>query len=145
MKFILGSANFGTAYGISNPSKKISKLEIQKILEFARKSKISQIDTAINYKNSEKLIGNFVKQKDFTIITKLPKIGKNITAPTIFGNTKKFNEFTPIISSASICSVTRIVPTSEAILEPTFPAKMSDIIVGENSKIVLDWVIYPTV
>ena len=79
MKFILGSANFGTAYGISNPSKKISKLEIQKILEFARKSKISQIDTAINYKNSEKLIGNFVKQKDFTIITKLPKIGKNIS------------------------------------------------------------------
>ena len=93
---------------------------------------------------SEKIKANQQPIKD-KAIEKITKIGKNITAPTIFGNTKKFNEFTPIISSASICSVTRIVPTSEAILEPTFHAKMSDIIVGENSKIVLDLVIYPTV
>jgi len=79
MKFILGSANFGTPYGISNPIKKISNHEIKKILRLAKKSKISQLDTAINYKNSEKLIGNFTNCNDFTIITKLPKIGKNIS------------------------------------------------------------------
>ena len=78
-KFILGSANFGTPYGISNSSKKISKTEIRKILDLAKQNKISQIDTAFNYKNSEKLIGNFIKKKDFTIITKLPKIGKKIS------------------------------------------------------------------
>ena len=42
-------------------------------------------------------------------------------------------EFIPIISRASICSETRIVPISEAMLEPTFPAKIKAIIVGENS------------
>lgn len=78
-KFILGSANFGTPYGTSNSSKKISKTEIREILDLAKQNKISQIDTAFNYKNSEKLIGNFIKKKDFTIITKLPKIGKKIS------------------------------------------------------------------
>jgi len=71
--------------------------------------------------------------------------GKKIIAAAIFGSTKKFKEFTPIISKASICSVIRMVPISEAIFEPTFPAKIREMIVGENSKIVLDWVMYPTV
>ena len=93
---------------------------------------------------SEKIKANQPPIRD-NAIEKITKIGKNITAPIILGKTKKFNEFTPIISRASICSVTRIVPTSEAILDPTFPAKISEIIVGENSRIVLDCVIYPTV
>ena len=38
-----------------------------------------------------------------------------------------------------------IVPISEATFDPTFPARINDIIVGENSKIVLDLVIYPIV
>ena len=50
-----------------------------------------------------------------------------------------------MISKASICSVTRMVPISDATLDPTFPARIKEIIVGENSKIVLDWVMYPTV
>jgi SprT protein len=78
-------------------------------------------------------------------IEKINKIGKKIIAPIIFGRTKNVKEFTPMISSASICSVTRIVPISEAIFEPIFPAKIKEIIVGENSSIVLDRVIYPIV
>ena len=70
---------------------------------------------------------------------------KNAIAAIIFGKTKWFKELTPIISSASICSVIRIVPISEAIFDPILPANMSEIIVGENSRIVLDCVIYPTV
>ena len=46
---------------------------------------------------------------------------------------------------ASICSVTRIVPTSEAMLDPTLPAKINEMIVGENSKMVDERVMYPTV
>ena len=38
----------------------------------------------------------------------------------IFGNIKNEAELTPIVSNASICSVTLIVPISEAILDPTF-------------------------
>ena len=78
MKLILGSANFGTSYGISNTLKKISSNETKKILTIAKKNKISLIDTAANYKNSEKIIGNHKISYEFDIITKLPKIGKNI-------------------------------------------------------------------
>ncbi len=41
--------------------------------------------------------------------------GKKNIAAIIFGRIKKFAELTPIISKASICSVTRILPISEAI------------------------------
>ena len=61
----------------------------------------------------------------------------------IFGKIKKFGELTPIISKASICSVTRIVPILEAIYDPTLPAKTTDIIVGANSKIKTTLVAYP--
>jgi hypothetical protein len=69
---------------------------------------------------------------------KITKMGKNKTAAVTLGKTKKFKELTPMISKASICSVTRIVPISEAIFDPILPAKIKEIIVGENSKIVLD-------
>ena len=49
----------------------------------------------------------------------------------------------PIISRASICSETLIVPISEAILEPTLPARIRAIIVGENSNISDSRVAYP--
>jgi aryl-alcohol dehydrogenase-like predicted oxidoreductase len=77
MKLVLGSANFGTSYGLLNTKKKVSSFEIKKILKICKKNKIRFIDTAINYKSSETLIGKFSKSKDFRVITKLPKIGKN--------------------------------------------------------------------
>ena len=52
MKLVIGTANFGTSYGISNPFKNISVIEVRKILKFAKKKNISQLDTAANYKNS---------------------------------------------------------------------------------------------
>ena len=76
MKLVIGTANFGTSYGISNSFKKISVREVRKILKFAKKNNISQLDTAANYKNSEKIIGQLNESKNFNIITKLPKIGK---------------------------------------------------------------------
>jgi len=73
-KVILGTANFGSNYGLSNT--KINRDEIKKILELAKKYKIDSIDTAYNYKNAEKLLGNF-NLKNFKIITKIPKIPIN--------------------------------------------------------------------
>ena len=46
-------------------------------------------------------------------------------------------ELTPMISSASICSVMRIVPISEAMFDPTLPASMSATTVEENSRIIV--------
>ena len=55
-----------------------SKKKIKNILELVKKNKISNIDTAITYKNVEKKIGHF-NLKNFSIFTKLPKLPKKCT------------------------------------------------------------------
>ncbi len=42
-----------------------------------------------------------------------------------------------MISRASICSVMRIVPISEAMLDPTLPARIRATTVEENSRIIV--------
>ena len=76
-KICLGTANFGTSYSI-NKKKSVKKKEIKKIFDYAKKNNIKFLDTAINYKNSEKTIG-LINKHNFKIITKLPKIPKKIT------------------------------------------------------------------
>jgi hypothetical protein len=71
-------------------------------------------------------------------------MGNIMIAASIFGNIRKLAEFTPIISSASICSVTLMVPISDAMLDPTFPARIRLIMVGENSRIMDCRVVNPT-
>ena len=48
-----------------------------------------------------------------------------------------------MISRASICSVMRIVPISEAMLEPTFPARIRHMMEDENSSNMISRVVYP--
>jgi aryl-alcohol dehydrogenase-like predicted oxidoreductase len=78
MKIALGTAQFGSNYGIANKSGKINYKEAKKILNLAKKNKINTIDTAINYLNSEKILGRIGVSK-FNIITKLPAIPKKNT------------------------------------------------------------------
>ena len=78
MKIILGTSNFGAPYGISNPRRKLSTYEIKKTLKIAKYNNISFLDTAHNYKNSEKIIGKLTNESDFKIITKLPKVNNNL-------------------------------------------------------------------
>ena len=54
-------------------------------------------------------------------------------------------ELTPIISRASICWVTRMVPSSEAMFDPTFPARIRHMMEEENSSSMISRVTYPTV
>ena len=68
---------------------------------------------------------------------KTESTGMKAMKPTILGRIRKFAELTPMISIASICSVTRMVPSSEATLEPTLPDKMRHITVEENSRIMI--------
>ena len=81
-KLILGTVQFGLNYGINNFTGKPSKLEINKILNYAFDSGIRFLDTAEVYGNSHLIIGDFHKnhpKKYFKIITKLPnKIDQNI-------------------------------------------------------------------
>ena len=46
-------------------------------------------------------------------------------------------ELTPMISRASICSVMRMVPISDAMFEPTLPARISATTVDENSRVIV--------
>lgn len=75
-KICIGSANFGSSYGI-NKKKPISKKVLKKIFSYAKKNKINFIDTAINYKKSEINIGSLNKT-NIKIITKISKIPKYV-------------------------------------------------------------------
>ena len=73
------------------------------------------------------------------------KTGLKSMAAMALGKIRKLAEFTPMIWRASICSVTRMVPISDATLEPTFPARMRLMTVGENSSMIDCRVVKPTV
>ncbi len=82
-KIILGTANFDQKYGILSKNKKIKKEEIDKIFEFIYQKKITKLDTAYEYGNIHRLIGNY-SNKNLKIYTKFPKIlsKKNIQKKT---------------------------------------------------------------
>lgn len=71
-KIILGTAQFGMNYGISNKTGKIKTKNITKILDLIKKNKINLLDTANSYQKSEKEIGNYFRKKNikFKVITK---------------------------------------------------------------------------
>lgn len=71
-KIILGTAQFGMDYGITNSTGKISSAEVCKILEYAFKNGVTTLDTAEVYGNSEKVIGESTEKCSlkFDIISK---------------------------------------------------------------------------
>lgn len=70
-KIILGTANFDFNYKLKGNSK-ISNKQIDEILKTCLNNNIKYLDTASNYKNSEKKIGEKIKKNKnfFKIITK---------------------------------------------------------------------------
>jgi aryl-alcohol dehydrogenase-like predicted oxidoreductase len=77
-KICLGTAQFGLDYGINNTRGKIPKNEVFKILEYALQNGIVFIDTAYAYGDSEKVLGEFIKEnpngKTLKIISKIPNV-----------------------------------------------------------------------
>lgn len=69
-KLILGSANFGTNYGIKNRYKKLNDTSVNNLIDFAASSKIMKIDTAQGYGDSEWLLGQYISD-DFNVISKV--------------------------------------------------------------------------
>tara|TARA_B110000037_G_scaffold200805_1_gene241664 strand:+ start:345 stop:1193 length:849 start_codon:yes stop_codon:yes gene_type:complete len=71
MKLFIGTAQFGFKYGFNKI--KIKKLEIKNIEKILKRNSLKNFDTAMNYGESEKIIGNLkIKRKVITKI-KLPK------------------------------------------------------------------------
>ena len=73
MNIVLGSAQFGLDYGISNTKGISSEDEVVKILQYANSAGIDTIDSASQYGKSESVIGRCVDQNsNWNIITKTP-------------------------------------------------------------------------
>ena len=77
MKIVLGTAQFGSAYGIANKTGIVSEKDIKKILNFAYQSNINMIDTAMDYGDSENRLGKNNLNK-FNLITKLSSLNLNV-------------------------------------------------------------------
>ncbi len=80
-KLVVGSAQFGSDYGISNKVGVVSQKEIISILRECRKKDISYLDTASNYGIAERAIGNAIKSIanfNWNIITKINNSESNI-------------------------------------------------------------------
>jgi aryl-alcohol dehydrogenase-like predicted oxidoreductase len=75
----LGTAQFGTNYGISNRNGQPSESEVAAILARAVKTGIGYLDTAASYADAEKLIGRYLPSgHGLRIITKLPAIAEDV-------------------------------------------------------------------
>ncbi len=72
-KLAIGTAQFGSDYGISNTTGKVSLRQIEEILTTAESHGIKKIDTAISYGEAEKSLGK-IGVDNFEVITKLPEI-----------------------------------------------------------------------
>ena len=74
-KWVLGTANFGNQYGITN-NKILNEEEIREILLKCLLSGITDFDTAAVYGSSEEILGNFAQDKNLNMNTKI-RLGAN--------------------------------------------------------------------
>jgi aryl-alcohol dehydrogenase-like predicted oxidoreductase len=89
MKLAIGTAQFGSKYGITNQHGKVEFHKAKEILNLANEYSIDTLDTAYDYKGAHDLIGS-LQVKNFNIISKLPKLTQN---DNIYKNIKiKINE-----------------------------------------------------
>ena len=70
-KIAIGTAQIGMDYGIANNMGKPDLDEVKKIFDIASKNNIDTFDTALNYGDSEKIIG-IIGISESKVITKLP-------------------------------------------------------------------------
>jgi aryl-alcohol dehydrogenase-like predicted oxidoreductase len=73
MKLALGTAQFGSTYGIANHSGQVTRSAAKNMLLLAQHHNIDTLDTAIAYGDSESCLG-VVGTEGLKIITKLPAV-----------------------------------------------------------------------
>ena len=77
MRLSLGSAQFGSNYGLTNRTGKVNSSEIRNILDVSRKNGIKTIDTAYSYGDSEETLGK-CGIRDFKLVSKFPNFSDKI-------------------------------------------------------------------
>ncbi|MEK7295473.1 MAG: aldo/keto reductase [Actinomycetota bacterium] len=74
----LGTAQFGSSYGIANRTGKIDLETGREILTVAKQHGVRTLDTAIAYGNAESMLGD-IGCSSWDVITKLPPLPKEIS------------------------------------------------------------------
>jgi aryl-alcohol dehydrogenase-like predicted oxidoreductase len=77
MKLALGTAQFGTNYGVANHQGQTSRQEAKNILKIAQSAGIRTLDTAVSYGFAEEVLGQ-IGIHDFDCMSKLPQLPKNV-------------------------------------------------------------------
>ena len=72
------------------------------------------------------------------------RAGSMITAAINLGTIRYFTGLVARVSMASICSVTRIVPSSAAMAAPALPATISPVRTGPSSRVIESATTVPT-
>lgn len=81
MELVIGTATFGSCYGIANKGRLLCEADALEILSAAQNQGISSLDTAPAYPNSEEIIGIFHSaHPKFDCYSKLPS--QALTSPT---------------------------------------------------------------
>ena len=75
-RLALGTAQFGSSYGVANQTGQVTRVEAKSMLNLALNKGISMLDTAITYGQSEAFLGE-IGVDSFKIITKLPRVPDN--------------------------------------------------------------------
>ncbi len=78
MKLALGTVQFGLAYGVANRTGCVSLEEARAIVEYARTIGMDTVDTAIDYGDSERRLGE-IGMADWRVVTKLPAVPDSCT------------------------------------------------------------------
>lgn len=68
-RLVLGTAQFGSDYGLTNAGGRVSDDELERILDTARALGITQLDTALEYGDAQQRLAQWVD--DFSITTKV--------------------------------------------------------------------------
>ena len=77
MKLSLGTAQFGSRYGVANGQGQISYDEAVTVIETARLGGVRTLDTAVSYGVAERVLGE-VGIEDFDCVTKLPALPQGV-------------------------------------------------------------------
>jgi len=80
MKLAIGTAQFGSSYGVANSTGQVTLTEVAAILRCAKSAGISMLDTAVAYGNSEQRLGE-VGVDQFDVVTKIPPLPEGTREP----------------------------------------------------------------
>src|SRR5258708_4937881 len=102
-RLILGTAQFGLPYGISNEGGRVAHDEVAAILSLASAAGVAGLDTAAAYGDSEAVLGSVVEAQPFAITTKtVPVRAAALTREDVARVEEGFNRSLQLLNRPSV-------------------------------------------